>query len=244
MSADRHLVIDAGHGGSDSGAVNAATGAKEKDVVLSVAIWSYRYASEAGLSASLTRDNDSFISLGGRVKIANDRDADLLSIHCNAFNRTANGFEAFTSRGTTQSDSMAEAMLNEYDKQFNLKARFDLSDGDRDKEASFTVLGNRHRAVLFELGFIDSPIDEKFLTNTQNQKLMAQALINGILIDRGLPKRNFVQPLSENAIIEENDPVESTGDVVSCSLNIEEIRTRIKHTEYQLAKIKSLLSTP
>ena len=83
--AKLRLVIDPGHGGEDPGAVDAATGLREADVTLGI-----RRALMAILDThpefepALTRDADRTVSLKERTDIANARDADLISIHCNA----------------------------------------------------------------------------------------------------------------------------------------------------------------
>ena len=79
------VVIDAGHGGYDPGAVSAS-GLREKDVVLAVAEKLHRRLnSEPGFSALLTRAGDQFISLDARSRIARTHRAALfLSIHADS----------------------------------------------------------------------------------------------------------------------------------------------------------------
>ncbi|MBN1337078.1 MAG: N-acetylmuramoyl-L-alanine amidase [Deltaproteobacteria bacterium] len=79
------IVVDAGHGGEDTGAVGP-TGTRESDVALGLA---KRVADELehrlGAEVFLTRDADRFVSLQDRAALANGQDADLfLSIHLNA----------------------------------------------------------------------------------------------------------------------------------------------------------------
>ena len=84
--ADRFdtVVIDAGHGGDDTGA-RGPLGHQEKDVVLAVARNLAVRLREHGLQVVLTRDSDEFVPLEQRTAIANDLGADLfLSIHANA----------------------------------------------------------------------------------------------------------------------------------------------------------------
>ncbi len=91
------VVIDAGHGGEDPGAVGSK--GKEKDVTLAVALELGKLISEncPDVDVFYTRKTDVFIPLYNRSKIANDKHADLfISIHCNsADNKTANGVETF-----------------------------------------------------------------------------------------------------------------------------------------------------
>lgn len=91
------VVIDAGHGGHDVGAVGAR-GIMEKDVNLGVARELRRYLTRhSDLKVVLTRDSDEFLELADRAEIANSQDGDLfLSLHCNSwFNGGARGLETY-----------------------------------------------------------------------------------------------------------------------------------------------------
>lgn len=81
----RRLVIDAGHGGADPGAVGP-TGLREKDVTLAIAkAAAPLVAKELGVEVRLTRGSDAFVSLEERAAAGNAFEADVfLSIHCNA----------------------------------------------------------------------------------------------------------------------------------------------------------------
>ena len=92
------VVIDAGHGGKDPGAV-AKTKLQEKDVVLDVSLQLGKLISARfpKVKVVYTRSTDVFVGLSKRAKIANDAGADLfISIHSNAAgNTSAKGFESF-----------------------------------------------------------------------------------------------------------------------------------------------------
>jgi N-acetylmuramoyl-L-alanine amidase len=96
--ADRFdtVVVDAGHGGEDRGAVGAR-GLAEKDLVLDVARRLARRLRERSLRVVLTRDADAFVPLEERTSLANDAHADLfLSIHANAAGtREPSGIETY-----------------------------------------------------------------------------------------------------------------------------------------------------
>ncbi|MDD5406779.1 MAG: N-acetylmuramoyl-L-alanine amidase [Sulfurovaceae bacterium] len=77
------VVIDAGHGGKDPGAIS--DGKKEKDAVLAMAKKLGKTLTDRGYKVYLTRDDDYFITLEQRTKIADRKDAKIfVSLHCNA----------------------------------------------------------------------------------------------------------------------------------------------------------------
>ncbi|HEC1890775.1 TPA: N-acetylmuramoyl-L-alanine amidase [Campylobacter jejuni] len=80
------VVVDAGHGGKDSGALSDKKGSlKEKDIVLSTALKLGNELKKRGYKVLYTRSSDKFINLRDRTKYANDKRADLfISIHANA----------------------------------------------------------------------------------------------------------------------------------------------------------------
>lgn len=94
----RLLMIDPGHGGHDPGAIGLS-GTQEKDVTLDIAKrMASLMAKEQGVRAGLTRETDTFLALGDRVKIGQEARADLfVSIHADsAPNHGARGLSAYT----------------------------------------------------------------------------------------------------------------------------------------------------
>ena len=91
------IVIDAGHGGKDPGAVGYR-GTKEKDIALDVAKrLEKKISKNMDVKVVMTRDEDVFLRLSERTKIANENNGSLfISIHTNAAeDRRASGFETF-----------------------------------------------------------------------------------------------------------------------------------------------------
>jgi len=108
------IVIDAGHGGEDPGALGSK--GKEKDVTLIVALELGKLITEncPDVEVIYTRKTDVFIPLYNRSKIANDKHADLfISIHCNSSdNKSANGVETFV-MGLHKTESNLEVARKE-----------------------------------------------------------------------------------------------------------------------------------
>jgi N-acetylmuramoyl-L-alanine amidase len=176
------LYLDAGHGGSDSGAVGAM-GLREKDVALSVVMLLGAMLADV-CEVRYTRKDDTFIPLAKRAELANAAGATIfVSVHCNsAERREASGFEVYTTPGETESDELAIDTFRSYSVGFpHLRKRMDTADGDEDKEASFAVLRlTRCAAILFELEFISNEAGEAFLGKRENHVAMASALARGI----------------------------------------------------------------
>jgi N-acetylmuramoyl-L-alanine amidase len=109
----RTVVIDAGHGGRDPGAVGA-TGVREKDVVLDAAL-QLRAAleSQGRYRVALTRDADRFVALDDRVRFARTQNADLfISIHADSHaNPESQGVSVYTlsERGADRAQSLMGA---------------------------------------------------------------------------------------------------------------------------------------
>jgi N-acetylmuramoyl-L-alanine amidase len=93
----RTIVVDAGHGGRDPGAVGT-TGTREKDVVLHCALMLRDALEHRGYRIALTRDADTFVELQNRVRFAREQQADLfISIHADASpNHETTGASVYT----------------------------------------------------------------------------------------------------------------------------------------------------
>jgi N-acetylmuramoyl-L-alanine amidase len=105
------IVIDAGHGGHDTGTIGP-TGLMEKDLVLDVALRLGRLLeTRLGADVIYTRDDDTFIPLETRTAIANEKQADLfISVHANSSpDPEARGVETYYLNFTSSSDALEVA---------------------------------------------------------------------------------------------------------------------------------------
>lgn len=93
----RRVVVDAGHGGRDTGAIGPH-GLREKDMALAIARKVAARLKSLGFVVVMTRRDDTFIPLDERTRIANEAKADLfVSVHCNAARkRKLSGVETWT----------------------------------------------------------------------------------------------------------------------------------------------------
>ena len=92
----RRVVIDAGHGGKDPGAISKR-GVREKKINLRVAKYLYEQLRKKGYKVYMTRNTDEFISLQGRTDFTKKKNADLfISIHSNAIGKSSiRGLEVY-----------------------------------------------------------------------------------------------------------------------------------------------------
>lgn len=199
----RRVVLDAGHGGHDTGTVSKG-GLREKDLVLDVtrrlgALIEERLGSEV----IYTRDDDTFVQLEDRTAFANRQKADLfLSIHANSSSaRTAAGIETFYLHFTTSKDDLDLAAR---ENATSAKSIHDLSDLVRritlqDKVEESREFAGRVQSAGFELtkkthgsvrnrGVKKAPfvvligarmpsilVEIGFLTNSKEESLMRKA---------------------------------------------------------------------
>jgi N-acetylmuramoyl-L-alanine amidase len=193
MGRNLTVVLDAGHGGHDSGAVGPR-GTREADVALAVALMCGGLLQAAGITVVWTRRTDEFLSLTQRADRANDVQADaFVSIHCNSGEPgRGEGYEVWTTPGQTRGDALATCLFEAWRSTFpSRRARMDITDGDPDKEAGFAVIRKtRMAAALFELEFIHTPRGEEWLAHKTMQAAMAAALASGILTFLGVTSKS------------------------------------------------------
>lgn len=110
----RTIVIDAGHGGKDPGALGLV--AQEKGITLAIATELKKTLKEnmPDMKIVMTRDDDTFIELANRAKTVSDHEADFfVSIHCNSNkNREAYGAETYI-LGTHRSEDNMDVVMRE-----------------------------------------------------------------------------------------------------------------------------------
>ncbi|MEJ8303280.1 N-acetylmuramoyl-L-alanine amidase family protein [Saccharibacillus sacchari] len=168
------VVIDPGHGDQDSGGVGI-TGKLEKHMVLSVSLKvAALLKQEPNIDLIMTRTDDTFIPLDGRVKIAQDAKADVfLSIHGNAASSNAGGTETF------YADAKRSKALSDIIQKHVLAAT-----GFRDrgsKQANYLVIRKTTMpAALLEIGFLTNANEEKLMMQDAFQQKVAVAIVAGI----------------------------------------------------------------
>jgi N-acetylmuramoyl-L-alanine amidase len=184
------VVIDAGHGGNDPGAIGR-NGLKEKDVNLDIAKRLSSLLRAEGVQTVLIRASDRFIPLSTRVSIANRSGADLfVSIHSNAArSRSLCGFEVYYVAPSV-SDSK-RAALTAKTTSLNLKDTVFSSDAQDLKAIVWDMIYTNSRAESIELSrslckVMDSSIDANILgVKNARFQVLKGITMPGVLIEVG-----------------------------------------------------------
>jgi N-acetylmuramoyl-L-alanine amidase len=170
------VVVDAGHGGRDPGAISVL-GFPEKDVVLPVSLEVARLLRAQGVDVRLTRKDDRFIELNERADMANRLKADLfVSVHADSCGKPSPcGFSMYVARAAGAASCRAAKTLRGELAELGLKDR-----GVR--RADFRVLVRTAcPAVLVELGFLSNPAEARQLKARRHQDRLAAAIAEGII---------------------------------------------------------------
>lgn len=167
------IAIDAGHGGSNSGAVGM-TGIVEKELNLSMARKVQAILEKRGSTVIMTRSTDRHITNGQRVRNLQDIDPDILiSIHCNAsVNPMAKGASTYYRHQAFRplSHSIYQEMLG-------------LGLADFGNVGGFNFVLNaptEFPSALVEVAFMSNPEDEERLLNPDFHEELAQSIVKGI----------------------------------------------------------------
>lgn len=195
------IVIDAGHGGADDGAIGLKPATFEKEMTLDLALQTRDLLAADAFDVVLTRTNDVTLSLSERTLFQTNADL-FVSIHGNfAVNKGASGIETYVFAspgypGTSEGSPVrAKASGHAFDLQsaaagFALHRRLieeaclksNTNSIDRGlKRANFYVLReSKCPAVLIEAGFLSNSSDGILLTNSIYRATLARAIANGI----------------------------------------------------------------
>ena len=174
--AGKTIVVDPGHGGTDSGA--AAFGLQEKHIVLDMSLRLEAKLKAAGANVIMTRRTDVYPTLEQRVALANRSGADIfISVHTNGFVPEANGTETFynTTYWAGNSKKLADAMQKHMLRELGLRNR-------GVKTAGFYVI--RHTtmpSVLVEPAFTTNAREADLLRTAKFREDTARAMYQATL---------------------------------------------------------------
>ena len=194
------VFIDAGHGGTDPGALGY--GYRESDLNLQVAKKVESKLKSKGIDVKMSRNSDIFYSLSERAEMANDYGADaFVSIHQNSAEaKSANGIETYYNRKKEEDRPLSNDIQTQVISQTGANNR-------GVKNAEFTVLVKSEMiSALVECGFITNESEVKKLSDPSYQDKLATGIADGI-----------EEYLKSNVIIEESQ-ITVIGKVVNADI--------------------------
>lgn len=166
------VVIDAGHGGHDNGAVNGKV--YEKHLALDTAYRLQALLKKAGYNTVMTRSQDYFVPLGERTRIANaQRDAIFVSIHFNhTWRQNACGLETYYFNGEGQQMApLVQDGIVRHTSTLNRQAKF----------ARFFVIRNTTMpGILVEGGFVSNNQEKERMKSAGFRQGIAEGIAEGL----------------------------------------------------------------
>ena len=188
----RKFLIDAGHGGSDPGALGKRS--HEADINLFICQLVGKILTEQGQKVVYSRTSDIFLTLAQRADISNKNDCDVfISIHCNSFsNPAANGIETWSYPSSSNGLKLSKLVQSELINAVGLSNR-------GSKTANFGVLRMTEAvAILVETAFISNLKEESLLMQNDFRQKIAESIVKGLFKYMNIP---FV----EKKVVKESD---------------------------------------
>jgi len=218
FSGIRKVVIDAGHGGKDPGAIGK-TGLNEKDVTLDIARRLDESLKARGVETVMTRSSDKFVPLSERVSITNNSGADIfISIHANANRaRSLSGFEVYHASQAVPDSQKAAAAAKAA--RFNLDRGCFASSDLTLKTILWDMIYNYNRGESIELSRIlckdmDESLDARIIgVKSANFFVLRGANVPAVLIEVG-----FVSNGKEERLLRSGSYRQALSDGIEKSL--------------------------
>lgn len=190
------IVIDAGHGGEDSGAIGFDS-VYEKDLNLEIAFKLGEYLTSSGYDVIFTRTEDKLLyteeqnvkgmrkinDLKNRVAIADSYDnAILVSIHMNSYGAAqCSGLQVYYSANNDDAHNLADAVQGEVVSRLQSTNKRKTKSG----EGIYILENSKNPAILIECGFLTNPEECKKLSEKEYQKELCFAILCGIILYNG-----------------------------------------------------------
>ena len=168
----KYVVIDAGHGGTDYGAIR--NGINEKDITLDISKRVQAGLEKKGYNVAMTRTDDTYVSLQDRVEFSEIFNPDIfVSIHVNSSNsESPTGLEThyYKDNSLTLAKHIHASMLN------NINSK----DRGLFKSKFYVINHTTAPAILVEIGFISNQNERAQLVTESRKNATAKAIIEGI----------------------------------------------------------------
>jgi N-acetylmuramoyl-L-alanine amidase len=211
------LVIDAGHGGDDAGAV-AADGTVEKDLALAISKKIKTLSAAYGVDVIMTRTEDVFMNPREKTDFSNKQHADaFISIHVNAAEKNQSyksGMEVVVSKNNDnkqldKSKILGSALIQQLNKNFSTTQSL-----LQRKTGIWVLQATTVPAVLVECGYITNDKDLSLLKDDAQIELIARKILEGVVAYsnyKNAPVDHYeVEMQDDNAITDTSKPKDNT----------------------------------
>lgn len=211
------VIVDAGHGGNDPGAVNGNI--KEKDLTLQAAKYIDRRLKELGINSVLTRDDDEYLPREDRIRrinsLANNQPAILISNHINA----GGGEGAEIVYALRNDSTLADITLQNIGEVGQIKRKVYQRRLPENPNLDYYYIlresGQNTEPILIEYGFIDNIKDQNKLLNYLDN--YAEAVVKAIAEYTNTP---YLEPnTSEQYTVQRGDTLYSISKKFNVSIN-------------------------
>lgn len=217
--ATKKIVIDPGHGGTDSGATG--NNMLEKDYNLLISKYMYDRFKELGIPVAITREEDVTLSPTDRVndilsKFGNSSDVIVISNHVNS----GGGEGAEVIYALRNSDTLAKSVLNNIGATGQATRKYYQrrlpSDTSKDYYFIHRNTGST-QPIIVEYGFIDSAKDTEFLK--ENYKELAEAVISAVANYAGVPYTSPEGVITNTYIVQKGDSLYSISQKLNTTVD-------------------------
>jgi N-acetylmuramoyl-L-alanine amidase len=200
--ADKQItvVIDAGHGGTDAGAINK-DGLTEKDLALQLVKKIREVNKNGDIKIILTRETDVFADPKTKASFADAHNADLfISIHLDNTPKekwnTASGLNVFVSKegslNTKKSKLLASAIIESFKNNYGLEVD---TNAHQRQHGIWILQANNFPSVLIEAGYLTNDGDAAYLLSKKGQETFANNVLNAI--NKFTESETFEQDLTQ-----------------------------------------------
>ena len=209
------VVLDAGHGGKDPGAIGKF-GTKEKDIALDITKRAGLLLEKSGINVVYTRDEDVFVPLLDRTKIANESKGKLfVSIHANANkNRKVQGFETYLLRPGKSEDAIEVAKRE--NSVINLE---EFTDPYKDLTGESLIMATMAQSTFMKesedlASMIQMELDKKLTTPNRGVKQAGFYVLIGASMPNALVEVGFLSNPSEEKKLKQNGHKQKIAEAI------------------------------
>lgn len=212
------VVVDAGHGGKDPGAIGFE-GLKEKDVNLDIAARLAGNLRDAGIDVVMTRDSDEFVTLSDRTVMASRPGVDLfVSVHANATkSRRARGFDVYAS-GPLSAEDKAEPQRSQNQKRLCAQLRMRQDSPELRDIVMAMCYAQKLKATPYLAEAVSRELSEGLRQGAHESRLARYFVLRNTLVPSILVEVGFITNPHEATLLKDGAYRQKIADAVAKGL--------------------------